>query len=204
MPIRMTNRKSNYAASAGQANVDWVKTSTGYAPSGATLEDLRLMRQHSPAQVQVKAAGGIRDLDKLLAAREIGVTRVGASATAAMLDECRKRLGLQPIAAPTPATAGVQLLLPLTSIGFPCESRHDPTFGFLSQPAKPHCIDHRRRFRNWSFHGRAFAHQNARVAFLDLQDEPLTSCCRARSVRRHSTPLFALRSARHSVRCKNA
>ncbi len=91
----------------GQANVDWVKTSTGYAPSGATLEDLRLMRQHSPAHVQVKAAGGIRDLDKLLAAREIGVTRVGASATAAMLDECRKRLGLQPIAAPSASAAGV-------------------------------------------------------------------------------------------------
>jgi deoxyribose-phosphate aldolase len=91
----------------GEANVDWVKTSTGYAPSGATLEDLRLMRQHSPANVQVKAAGGIRDLDKLLAAREIGVTRVGASATAAMLDECRKRLGLQPIVASTPTASGL-------------------------------------------------------------------------------------------------
>ena len=37
--------------------MDWVKTSTGYAPGGATLDDLRLMRKHSPAQVQVKAAG---------------------------------------------------------------------------------------------------------------------------------------------------
>ena len=78
----------------GELNADWVKTSTGYAPGGATIEDLTLMRQHSPAHVQVKAAGGVRDLDALLRVREIGVTRVGASRTAAMLDECRRRLGL--------------------------------------------------------------------------------------------------------------
>jgi deoxyribose-phosphate aldolase len=81
----------------GEAGVDWVKTSTGYAPSGATFDDLRLMRKYSPARVQVKAAGGIRDLDTLLTAREIGVTRVGASRTSEMLEECRKRLGLDPI-----------------------------------------------------------------------------------------------------------
>ena len=52
------------------------------------------MRQHSPAHVQVKAAGGVRDLDALLAVRELGVTRCGATRTAEMLDECRKRLGL--------------------------------------------------------------------------------------------------------------
>jgi len=72
--------------------VDWVKTSTGYAPSGATLEDLKLMRKHSPPQVQVKAAGGVRDLDSLLAVRAIGVTRVGASRTAQILEECKRRL----------------------------------------------------------------------------------------------------------------
>ena len=81
----------------GEAHADWVKTSTGYAPTGATLDDLRLMRKHSPAHVQVKAAGGIRDLNTILAAREIGVTRVGASRTAEILEDCRKRLGLQPI-----------------------------------------------------------------------------------------------------------
>jgi deoxyribose-phosphate aldolase len=79
------------------ARVDWVKTSTGYASSGATLDDLQLMRKHSPPQVQIKGAGGIRDLDALLAAREIGVTRVGTSATAVILDDCRKRLRLTPI-----------------------------------------------------------------------------------------------------------
>jgi deoxyribose-phosphate aldolase len=76
----------------GEIGVDWVKTSTGYAPSGATLEDLKLMRKHSPPQVQVKAAGGVRDLDSLLAVRAIGVTRVGASRTAQILEECKRRL----------------------------------------------------------------------------------------------------------------
>ena len=88
----------------GEADVDWVKTSTGYAPSGATSDDLRLMRKYSPARVQVKAAGGIRDLDALLNAREIGVTRIGASRTSEMLEECRKRLGLAPIAKATGAS----------------------------------------------------------------------------------------------------
>ena len=76
----------------GEIGVDWVKTSTGYAPTGATIEDLKLMRKHSPPHVQVKAAGGVRDLDTLLAVRAIGVTRAGASRTAQMLDECKRRL----------------------------------------------------------------------------------------------------------------
>jgi deoxyribose-phosphate aldolase len=92
----------------GEIGVDWVKTSTGYAPSGATMADLELMRRHSPARVQVKAAGGIRDLDAMLAVRAIGVSRVGATRTESMLEEGRKRLGLEPIsaAAPAPAPAG--------------------------------------------------------------------------------------------------
>jgi deoxyribose-phosphate aldolase len=85
----------------GEIGVDWVKTSTGYAPSGATLSDLELMRRHSPARVQVKAAGGIRDLDTLLTVRAIGVSRVGATRTEAILEECRKRLGLDPITQPS-------------------------------------------------------------------------------------------------------
>ncbi|MCE9529104.1 MAG: deoxyribose-phosphate aldolase [Planctomycetales bacterium] len=76
----------------GDVNADWVKTSTGYAPSGATLDDLKLMRKHAPPHVQVKAAGGIRDLDALLAVREIGVSRCGASRTKEMLDETKRRL----------------------------------------------------------------------------------------------------------------
>ncbi len=77
----------------GDLGADWVKTSTGYGSGGATHADLKLMRAHAPADVQVKAAGGIRDLDALLAVRALGVTRVGASRTADILDECRRRLG---------------------------------------------------------------------------------------------------------------
>ncbi|WP_321474633.1 deoxyribose-phosphate aldolase [uncultured Paludibaculum sp.] len=80
-----------------ELQVDWVKTSTGYAPSGATDDDLRLMRLHSPATVQVKAAGGIRDLDALLRVRALGVTRCGATRTAAMMEDARQRLGLSAI-----------------------------------------------------------------------------------------------------------
>jgi len=78
----------------GELGADWVKTSTGYAPSGATDEDLILMRKHTPANVQVKAAGGIRDLDAMLRVRALGVTRCGATRTAAMLDDACQRLGL--------------------------------------------------------------------------------------------------------------
>jgi deoxyribose-phosphate aldolase len=76
----------------GELSADWVKTSTGYGSGGATIEDLVLMRRHSPPNVQVKAAGGVRDLDKLLEVRALGVTRCGASRTKEILDECRRRL----------------------------------------------------------------------------------------------------------------
>ena len=81
-----------------ELRADWVKTSTGYAPTGATDADLMLMRKHSPPSVQVKAAGGIRDLDTLLRVRALGVTRCGATRTASMMDEARRRLGLPAIA----------------------------------------------------------------------------------------------------------
>ncbi|MDA9859288.1 deoxyribose-phosphate aldolase [Rubripirellula sp.] len=81
----------------GEINADWVKTSTGYGSSGATLEDLALMREHSPEHVQVKAAGGVRDMDTVLKVRNLGVTRIGTSRTSAMLNECRQRLELEPI-----------------------------------------------------------------------------------------------------------
>lgn len=81
----------------GELRADWVKTSTGYAPTGATDADLVLMRKHSPAHVQVKAAGGIRDLDALLRVRALGVSRCGATRTASMLDEARHRLAIPAI-----------------------------------------------------------------------------------------------------------
>ncbi len=75
-----------------EARADFVKTSTGYGATGATDADLKLMRRHSPPEVQVKAAGGVRSFDRLLAVRALGVTRVGATATKAILDECKAAL----------------------------------------------------------------------------------------------------------------
>jgi deoxyribose-phosphate aldolase len=76
----------------GEVGADFVKTSTGYGSTGATDQDLRLMRRCSPPHVGVKAAGGVRTFDRLLAVRALGVTRVGATATQAILDECKARL----------------------------------------------------------------------------------------------------------------
>jgi deoxyribose-phosphate aldolase len=73
------------------AEADFVKTSTGFAPGGATIEDLKLMRATVGEQVQVKAAGGVRTLDALLAVIDAGCTRSGATATAAILDEFKQR-----------------------------------------------------------------------------------------------------------------
>lgn len=78
----------------GDVRADFVKTSTGYGSSGALDEDLKLMRRCSPSHVQVKAAGGVRDYDRVLAVRELGVTRIGATATRAILDNCKSRLGM--------------------------------------------------------------------------------------------------------------
>jgi len=81
--------------------VGFVKTSTGYgfvkrengmyAYEGATVRQVRLMREHVGDRVQIKAAGGVRTLDDLILMRSLGVTRVGATATVAILGEARKR-----------------------------------------------------------------------------------------------------------------
>ena len=86
-----------------ESGADWIKTSTGYgfvkgkdgkySYKGATDEDLRLMRAHVSKRVGVKAAGGVRDLDGLIRVRTLGTMRCGATATAAILDEWRRREG---------------------------------------------------------------------------------------------------------------
>ncbi len=86
---------------AERAGADWVKTSTGYGfvkqkdgsyhYKGATEHDLKLMRSACSSKVQIKAAGGVRDLDGLIKVRDLGGSRCGATATAAMLDEYRRR-----------------------------------------------------------------------------------------------------------------
>ena len=84
-----------------RANADFVKTSTGFGfvkqgdgghnYKGATAHDLALMRAHTPPAMQLKASGGIRTLDDLILVRDLGATRCGTSATAALLDEYRRR-----------------------------------------------------------------------------------------------------------------
>src|SRR3954454_22609067 len=74
-----------------RAGGDFVKTSTGFAPSGATHDDLRLMRANTAPQIGLKAAGGVRSLDALLEVMALGVTRVGATATATILDDFKAR-----------------------------------------------------------------------------------------------------------------
>ncbi|MCL2811543.1 MAG: deoxyribose-phosphate aldolase [Clostridia bacterium] len=74
-----------------RAGADFVKTSTGYGTAGATVEDVRLMRAHVSNRVLVKASGGIRDLDTVLAMRVEGAARCGVSATAAIMEEALRR-----------------------------------------------------------------------------------------------------------------
>lgn len=73
------------------AGADFVKTSTGYAGGGATIHDLKIMRETCSGKVRVKAAGGVRTLDAALAVRAVGAVRFGATATVKIVEEARKR-----------------------------------------------------------------------------------------------------------------
>jgi deoxyribose-phosphate aldolase len=83
------------------AGADFVKTSTGFAPGGATHDDLRLMRENTSPHIGVKAAGGVRTLDALLEVMALGTTRIGATATKTIIDDFRARK-----AGHAPASAG--------------------------------------------------------------------------------------------------
>lgn len=74
------------------AGADFVKTSTGYGSAGATVADVRLMRAAVSDKVRVKASGGIRTLDMVLACRNAGASRCGVSATAKIMEEAKQRL----------------------------------------------------------------------------------------------------------------
>ncbi len=91
---------------AETAGADFVKTSTGFAPGGATHDDLRLMRANTSPHIGVKAAGGVRTLDALLEVMALGTTRIGATATKAIIDDFRARkAGKAPVSAGTGAVA---------------------------------------------------------------------------------------------------
>ncbi len=74
-----------------EAGADFVKTSTGFAAGGATLEDLRLMRENVSEKVQIKAAGGVRDLEMATKVKRAGCTRFGATRTEEIMEDCYKR-----------------------------------------------------------------------------------------------------------------
>jgi deoxyribose-phosphate aldolase len=89
------------------AGAEFVKTSSGFAPSGATNEYLALLRRTVAPHVQVKAAGGVRTLDALIDVMNLGVTRVGATATKAIIDDFRARkAGGPPVAAGAAVVTG--------------------------------------------------------------------------------------------------
>ena len=88
------------------AGADWVKTSTGFASGGATLEDLRLMRANVRDTVSVKAAGGVRTLPALLDVIDAGANRCGATATATILDDFKTQLTGNKVEAKADTTHG--------------------------------------------------------------------------------------------------
>ena len=77
---------------AEEAGINFVKTSTGFGGAGATIPNLQTMRKTVSSSIEVKASGGVTDLDTLLSMRELGVTRFGTSATAVILNDLRSRL----------------------------------------------------------------------------------------------------------------
>lgn len=72
---------------ASEVRPDFIKTSTGFGPSSATVEDVRLMRKNTASCVKVKAAGGVRDLSSCMAMLEAGAERIGCSNSAVIADE---------------------------------------------------------------------------------------------------------------------
>lgn len=88
-------QKAIAAQIAVASGADYVKTSTGFGPEGATVEDVRLLRSVVGPKVGVKASGGIRTLDDALAMIEAGASRLGTSSTESILQELRERLAVR-------------------------------------------------------------------------------------------------------------
>lgn len=84
-----------------RVGADYTKTSTGYAPSGATIHDLKLMRAHTPAHMRVKAAGGVRKLDDALLVKAVGGSRFGCTRTESIMEDARKREAAGTLTLPT-------------------------------------------------------------------------------------------------------
>lgn len=85
-------QKIHLSEICGAVGADFIKTSTGYGTGGATLHDLRLMRNSAPPSVRLKAAGGVRTLEAIAQVIGVGCERIGLSKTRDLLDEFRARL----------------------------------------------------------------------------------------------------------------
>lgn len=75
--------------------VQWIKTSTGFGAQGATPEDIKLIKEHTPDSMKIEASGNIRTLDDVLLYRSLGCERVSTFETQKILDECKGRLGIE-------------------------------------------------------------------------------------------------------------
>ncbi|MEE1159331.1 MAG: deoxyribose-phosphate aldolase [Atopobiaceae bacterium] len=78
---------------ASEVKPDFIKTSTGFGTGGATLDDIRLMRENTDPAVKIKAAGGIRTVEDFLAYVDAGVDRIGCSASVQIFEERSRRFG---------------------------------------------------------------------------------------------------------------
>jgi len=81
------NEKQKLCEIVGKAGADFIKTSTGFSTGGATLDDIKLMRQYSPSNVQVKASGGVRDANFAKELIQAGATRLGTSSGVALMKD---------------------------------------------------------------------------------------------------------------------
>ena len=76
---------------ANEVGVDFVKTATGFGPGGAEDHDLMLMKRHINPSIKLKAAGGVRTLERAIEVRNLGCSRIGATATVAILESLKKK-----------------------------------------------------------------------------------------------------------------
>lgn len=77
---------------ANEVKPDYIKTSTGFGPSSATVEDVKLMRENVSSDIKVKAAGGVRDLKSCMAMLDAGAERIGCSNSPDIADEYKNNL----------------------------------------------------------------------------------------------------------------
>jgi deoxyribose-phosphate aldolase len=118
-----TDEKVRGSLAAKNAGADFVKTSTGFGPGGATAEDVRLMRAVVGSEIGIKAAGGVRSFEDLQKMVEAGATRIGASASVKILEQARAAVPEKAAQAPAPSPVRPLSKEEVRSTGAPAEHR---------------------------------------------------------------------------------